>query len=301
MKTHTLLSILMLFSTYSISAQDFQPYIIPVEADGTLAMDGDQYAHRIAMTPSGDGYKAENVSLTDGFYFLGQNSTDTKGSLYSLTPWAVTPIPMNLPNPLQIATSSNDPIKLPAGKYDIAFYHRTMAGIGYNLFTVTDVSARGKRTYPPYLYLISADGTYTRLDDHNGVYYTTMQLPSTFRISYEPRYNMAPFIYGPTSGSDTELSLDTPVSIGYGDGTSAIFTSPYSHEVNLLIDIRDSNTFKISEQAIDGVESVIVDNNDSATIYDMSGRPVGTSNFDGLTPGIYIVRQGSQVTKYLKQ
>ncbi len=90
--------------------------------------------------------------------------------------------------------------------------------------------------------------------------------------TYEPRYDIPAFIYGPVSGMDETLVSGVPVNIAYGEGVHAAFTYPST-----------------------GMTGVAVGGEfDRPQYYDISGRRVAC---EGDVHGIFLMRTVSGVRK----
>lgn len=234
------------------AADNNPPYIIPVNADGTVTKVGDDYPDKMQMTAGDDGYYLRNVEIDYGFIFYAQSASGSSWTNYTLTSWAV-PMLFTLPNPLAISMSMADYIRVDTkGEYDISFYERNYTGQGYQLFVITPSSAPDEKILPPNIFLVDKKGDVTEIEGQDGVYTASVTLPSEFVVSYEKKNNIPVFIYGPQNVSDTKLTDKAKVPLDYGMNTTAYFT--YS----------DGDKLKAGETAIvsinlnEGDESIMV-------------------------------------------
>lgn len=302
MRTHLTIAVLSALSVLSLHGQDTSAsplYIIPVTADGSVRMNGDDFVDKILMTETDDRYSASNVHLDNGMYFFGQSTDGNKSVYYSITGWVEKTPVMNLPNPLGITTiNPGNQIMLAPGDYDIEFFSRDAYGSGYHLFTVTDHNTPSKPSYPSHLFLVEPDGKYTTLTNDKGVFYTTMVIPPEFCLSYEPRYNIPFFCYKPISDEASVLNLDVKSIIDYDSDNESIFTNSITDPVNILVDLRGTpHTIEISHAPIDAIESISDHNSSPIVIYGIDGSINETNDIDRLSPGLYIIKQGQQVKK----
>ncbi len=104
------------------------------------------------------------------------------------------------------------------------------------------------------------------------------------------------------AGSGTLLTLKVSVTDSFISGTISITNAIFSTTDNIEVAFPDSTT-EVKALYPSGVEEVTADRNDVSIdrtapyeVYDLNGRPSGNS-IDGLTNGVYIVRQGATVIK----
>lgn len=304
-----LLSLLLAMSCSTASlfgAVDNKLFVIPVDESGKVVSDGaGGYVGQIEMLPAddtGDVYSLEGVSVPNAAVALyGINSATGMYTFYGLISWAVTPAPANYPSPLVITTEGRT-IALPAtGTYDFEFYSRDIEGISHHMLVPKPVGEDNSIRYPSQLYLVDSSGNFEVLqgDPETGVYSGRVQVPSSFRISYEPRYNVDAFIFGPvgTSSPVVQLNDSQRQEISYAKGTGAVFdVSPVAKArtgSNIEVSLPEGYIV-VSDPLITGVEDITAEPATELQYYTVGGCPVaGTPD----SSGIYIVRNGDRVCK----
>ncbi len=290
----------MVSSAFSVFAQNETapgPYIVPFAADGQP----DQ-ANRVAMAAVADIYEARDVDLSAGFAFLGISASGTDSTYYSLASWAVSPVPVGWPCPVAVSGPENY-IHVSPGRYDISFYSRDYTGGAYHFFMLRKSAEPDYADYPAKIFLMGQSGSKVVLPAvDEGIYRAVVIPPSVFRISYEPRYDIPAFIYGPVSGMDETLVSGVPVNIAYGEGVHAAFT--YSGRPMEDGDAAEMVTVSI----VPGKEYVVVGADPSTGMtgvavggefdrpqyYDLSGCRVAC---EGDVHGIFLMRTVSGVRK----
>ena len=276
-------------------------YIVPFQSDGTVARDGSVYTDTIPMTEQPDGsYAASGVELAFGFQFYAMSASG--GTLYSIAYWAVNPAVQVLPNPLSI-TASDDPIQLEAGTYDIEFYTSEQSGQTYKLFTATPIGT--DRVYPSRIFLIYGNSTQELGGDGTGIYKGVLNTTDPFRISYEPRTGI--YVFGPTAGSNVELQEGIKQTIEHGVGINATlaYSDPQRLNPEITVSLVDGNSYVLigedaGETGQEDISMTYGQEESTSTYYTLSGIPVAKAAYGvtpTLTPGIYLVRNGSKVVK----
>ncbi len=276
------------------------PYVLTANSDGTFTMSGDDYLDKIPMTETGTGmYEAKDVDIEYGFVFLGESSSSSSVySLYSMPEWAVTPAIVSWYNPLSITMDSNGLIDGAPGKYDVVFLDRKQSGMGYHVFKLIPSENVGAVEYPKSMFLVSSQTANVEVPGSAGVYESDVTLPSSFRVSYEPRYDMSMFIFGPASASANMLSNDVPLSLAYTenstvnlgysqDATSGNVLAP-GMMCHVKIDITGTEpSIRVTipgTSAISGIES----DNDGVNV-SVNGGVVNVSGAEGVRKGLYNV------------
>ncbi len=307
-KIYTLIISLLLVSL-SASAQDYDynVYIIPASADGTVTPDASgNYSDMVQLSTSdGDTYTASDVAVTSGKFAVYVEKRSTQEFTFNgLPPYAVTPIPANYPSPLTIA-STGTVITLPgAGVYDFEYYTRSIDGISTNMIVAKPTATSGVPEYPQKLYLMNASGASVEVqgDATTGEYAADVIVPADFKISYEPQYNVDAFIFGPTDASESAITLedDTPVAIAYATNTSATFNVSqsvkqyygYSHiEINLK-----DGYIEVNNDIQTGVSAIPSQVSREAMYYTIDGRMVQGRP---TSSGIYIENLGGTSRKII--
>lgn len=306
-----LTAVSLFFSQYSFAQSVVsEMFIVPVDADGNVAFDGSDFSEKIQMTANSDGsFSVSGCQISNGFYFLGQS--DSAGTLYAISSWAVNP-PVEIgPNPLSITTSSaKNYIKVTSSDYDIMFTPRTVSGAGMNTFTITPSSEAAR--YPDTIYLTSGTTSDKNIavSGTDGVYtYTFDGNLSAFKISYEPSNTYATFIYGPVDASQVALHTGKKIAIerAANTGLSFSYTSDLSDastdnpKTTLTVSLREGDQYvMVGNGEVTSIDSVEVDSSDAPfEIYTISGTKVGALQLSQLSPGLYIVKQGSDVKKII--
>lgn len=302
MKRNVFVSAMMAFAAVcggNVNAAN-PPYVLTANSDGTFTMSGDDYVDKIAMTEVSPGmYEVKDVDIEYGFAFLGESSSSSSVySLYSLPEWAVAPAIISWYNPLSISMGANSLIDVTPGKYDVVFLDRNQSGMGYHMFKLIPMDHVGAAEYPRSMFLVSNQTANVEVPGNAGVYESDVTLPSSFRVSYEPRYDMAMFIFGPASASANLLSNNVPLSLAYTenstvnlgysqDATSGNVLAP-GMMCHVKIDITGTEpSISVTipgTSAISGIES---DNGGVSVL--VNGGVVSVSGAEGMRKGLYNV------------
>lgn len=307
MKRNVFVSAMMALAAVCVANADAAnpPYVLTANSDGTFTMSGDDYVDKIPMTEVSPGmYEVKDVDIEYGFVFLGESSSSSSVySLYSLPEWAATPAMISWYNPLSITMGDNSLIDVTPGKYDVVFLDRDQSGMGYHLFKLISKDNVGAAEYPKSMYMVSSQTSSVEVPGNAGVYESDVTLPSSFRVSYEPRYDMSMFIFGPASASANLLSNDVPLSLAYTqnttvnlgynqDATSGSVLAP-GMMCHVKIDITGTEpSIRVTipgTSAISGIES----DNDGVNV-SVSEGVVSVAGAEGVRKGLYNV-SGVQV------
>lgn len=303
LQTFILLSCVLSASSGAFAANRL--YIVPADADGNIVRDGSGYIGQKEMIQDpGDEnkYTVGNVKSDSGIFAIyAMNEDNGLSTFYAPVTWAVTPLPVNYPSPLAIARDG-ETVRLPAtGTYDFEFYDRDIQHITYHMLVPKPVSVDIDVKYPSQLFLVTSDNSNVTLegDPVTGIYQGNAIVPEDFKISYEPRFDLDVFIFGPASGTADKVIWhdNEKIPIAYAKGTEAVFesgnmgrTSEYSTvSVNLA-----EGYFAINEAVVVGVDEIF---NDSAPAryYTLSGVRL-TSKPDS---GYYIRVESGRASKHL--
>lgn len=290
----------------SVNAQDVNKlFIVPADENGSVVSDGaGGYVGQVEMIADAADdniYSASGVDVKNGkFAVYGISGTTGLYSFYGPNSWAVKPLPVNYSTPLSIAVDGTM-LELPvAGRYDFMFYDRDVEGISYHMLKPVPADASIDAKYPAKLFLVDRSNRYVELDGDmaTGVYDGEVTLPAEFRISYEPRFATAAFIFGPADNQSSTVNLEDGVQqpIEYATGTSAVFSPDaavrdrgVNHvEVNLA-----EGYIALNPPVITGIDDISADDV-PGVYYTVSGvRVNGTPD----SPGIYIVKKGNACHK----
>lgn len=278
-------------------------YIIPTNAEGKVEKEDTGYKGQIQMVqdPADENrYTVSGVAVGNGsFAIYGINEDSGHATFYGPLGWAVTPLPANYPSPLSIAPDGLT-IKLPAtGTYDFEFYDRDISGITYHMLVPRPVNVEPDVKYPGKLYLVTSDDKYVELDGDplTGIYQGKVEVPEDFRISYEPKFSIGAFIFGPTTAADKVVWHDNEkISIAYTKGTDAVFESDSQAREgssNVAVNLPEGYIL-INGDVVLGLDEVIRES-ESVEYYNLSGMRLTTPPENG----IYIRIADGRATKQL--
>lgn len=278
-------------------------YIIPANAEGKVEKEDTGYKGQIQMVqdPADENrYTVSNVAVGNGsFAIYGINEDSGHATFYGPLGWAVTPLPANYPSPLSIAPDGLT-IKLPAtGTYDFEFYDRDISGITYHMLVPRPVNVEPDVKYPGKLYLVTSDDKYVELngDPLTGIYQGKVEVPEDFRISYEPKFSIGAFIFGPTTAADKVVWHDNEkISIAYTKGTDAVFESDSQAREsgsNVAVNLPEGFIL-INGDVVLGLDEVMRES-ESVEYYNLSGMRLTTPPENG----IYIRIADGRATKQL--
>lgn len=278
-------------------------YIIPANAEGKVEKEDTGYKGQIQMVqdPADENrYTVSNVAVGNGsFAIYGINEDSGHATFYGPLGWAVTPLPANYPSPLSIAPDGLT-IKLPAtGTYDFEFYDRDISGITYHMLVPRPVNVEPDVKYPGKLYLVTSDDKYVELDGDplTGIYQGKVEVPEDFRISYEPKFSIGAFIFGPTTAADKVVWHDNEkISIAYTKGTDAVFESDIQAREsgsNVAVNLPEGFIL-INGDVVLGLDEVMRES-ESVEYYNLSGMRLTTPPENG----IYIRIADGRATKQL--
>lgn len=276
-------------------------YIIPANAEGKVEKEDTGYKGQIQMVQDAadeNRYTVSNVAVGNGsFAIYGINEDNGSATFYGPLGWAVTPLPANYPSPLSIAPDGLT-IKLPAtGTYDFEFYDRDISGITYHMLVPRPVNVDPDVKYPGKLYLVTSDDKYVELDGDplTGIYQGKVDVPEDFRISYEPKFSIGAFIFGPTTAADKVVWHDNEkVSIAYTKGTDAVFESDSQAREgssNVAVNLPEGFIL-INGDVVLGLDEVMRES-ESVEYYNLSGMRLTTPPENG----IYIRIADGRATK----
>lgn len=282
----------------------YKLYIIPANAEGEVEKEGIGYKGQIQMIqdPTDENrYTVSNVAVSNGsFAIYGINEDNGRATFYGPLTWAVTPLPVNYPSPLSIERDGQT-MQLPvSGTYDFDFHDRDISGISYHMLVPRPVDVEQDVKYPEKLYLVTSDDKYVELDGGRltGIYQGNVNVPEDFKISYEPKFDMGVFIFGPTSAIDKVIWHDNEkISIAYTKGTEAVFESDgqtrESGNSNVTVNLPEGYLL-INGDAVLGLGDIQAKN---ATVkyYNLSGVRLTTPPENG----IYIRIEDGRATKQL--
>ena len=305
---NTLLCIAAFLSFYAGDVSSANKlYIVPADESGNIVEDPEGgYKGQLEMVQSSEdenAYSLANVSLPDAkFAVYGINEDNGMLTFYGTVGWAVSPVPVNYPSPLSIAPKGTL-ISLPeTGTYDFEFFDRDVDGIAYHMLLPRPSEASSMIEYPSSLFLVDQSNNYTEIqgDMTTGLYAGDVEVPQDFRISYEPRYDMPPFIFGPSSDESGVIELfdQERVSISYAKGTSAVFnvsaTARSSEENHIEINLREG--YVVINDLIGTSVKAIEDSDANVRYLTLSGsilpgRPA--------SPGLYIVLRNGVCSKIM--
>ncbi len=278
-------------------------YIIPANAEGKVEKEDTGYKGQIQMVqdPADENrYTVSGVAVGNGsFAIYGINEDNGHATFYGPLGWAVTPLPANYPSPLSIAPDGLT-IKLPAtGTYDFEFYDRDISGITYHMLVPRPVNVEPDVKYPGKLYLVTSDDKYVELDGDplTGIYQGKVEVPEDFRISYEPKFSIGAFIFGPTTAADKVVWHDNEkISIAYTKGTDAVFESDgqaREGSSNVAVNLPEGFIL-INGDVVLGLDEVMRES-ESVEYYNLSGMRLTTPPENG----IYIRIADGRATKQL--
>lgn len=278
-------------------------YIIPANAEGKVEKEDTGYKGQIQMVqdPADENrYTVSGVAVGNGsFAIYGINEDNGHATFYGPLGWAVTPLPANYPSPLSIAPDGLT-IKLPAtGTYDFEFYDRDISGITYHMLVPRPVNVEPDVKYPGKLYLVTSDDKYVELDGDplTGIYQGKVEVPEDFRISYEPKFSIGAFIFGPTTAADKVVWHDNEkISIAYTKGTDAVFESDSQAREgssNVAVNLPEGYIL-INGDVVLGLDEVMRES-ESVEYYNLSGMRLTTPPENG----IYIRIADGRATKQL--
>lgn len=278
-------------------------YIIPANAEGKVEKEDIGYKGQIQMVqdPADENrYTVSGVAVGNGsFAIYGINEDSGHATFYGPLGWAVTPLPANYPSPLSIAPDGLT-IKLPAtGTYDFEFYDRDISGITYHMLVPRPMNVEPDVKYPGKLYLVTSDDKYVELDGDplTGIYQGKVEVPEDFRISYEPKFSIGAFIFGPTTAADKVVWHDNEkISIAYTKGTDAVFESDSQAREgssNVAVNLPEGFIL-INGDVVLGLDEVMRES-ESVEYYNLSGMRLTTPPENG----IYIRIADGRATKQL--
>lgn len=278
-------------------------YIIPANAEGKVEKEDTGYKGQIQMVqdPADENrYTVSGVAVGNGsFAIYGINEDSGHATFYGPLGWAVTPLPANYPSPLSIAPDGLT-IKLPAtGTYDFEFYDRDISGITYHMLVPRPMNVEPDVKYPGKLYLVTSGDKYVELngDPLTGIYQGKVDVPEDFRISYEPKFDIDAFIFGPTTAADKVVWHDNEkINIAYTKGTDAVFESDSQAREggsNVAVNLPEGYIL-INGDVVLGLDEVMRES-ESVEYYNLSGMRLTTPPENG----IYIRIADGRATKQL--
>lgn len=278
-------------------------YIIPANAEGKVEKEGAGYKGQIQMVQDAadeNRYTVSSVAVGNGsFAIYGINEDNGSATFYGPLSWAVTPLPVNYPSPQSIAPDGQT-IQLPAsGTYDFEFYDRDISGIPYHMLVPRPVNVDPDVKYPQKLYLVTSGDKYVELngDPLTGIYQGKVDVPEDFRISYEPKFSIGAFIFGPTTAADKVVWHDNEkINIAYTKGTDAVFESDSQAREgssNVAVNLPEGFIL-INGDVVLGLDEVMRES-ESVEYYNLSGMRLTTPPENG----IYIRIADGRATKQL--
>lgn len=278
-------------------------YIIPANAEGKVEKEGAGYKGQIQMVQDAadeNRYTVSNVAVGNGsFAIYGINEDNGSATFYGPLSWAVAPLPVNYPSPQSIAPDGQT-IQLPAsGTYDFEFYDRDISGIPYHMLVPRPVNVDPDVKYPQKLYLVTSGDKYVELngDPLTGIYQGKVEVPEDFRISYEPKFSIGAFIFGPTAAADKVVWHDNEkINIAYTKGTDAVFESDSQAREsgsNVAVNLPEGFIL-INGDVVLGLDEVKRES-ESVEYYNLSGMRLTTPPENG----IYIRIEDGRATKQL--
>lgn len=278
-------------------------YIIPANAEGKVEKEDTGYKGQVQMVqdPADENrYTVSGVAVGNGsFAIYGINEDNGSATFYGPLSWAVTPLPVNYPSPQSIAPDGQT-IQLPAsGTYDFEFYDRDISGISYHMLVPRPVNVDPDVKYPQKLYLVTSGDKYVELngDPLTGIYQGKVEVPEDFRISYEPKFSIDAFIFGPTTAADKVVWHDNEkISIAYTKGTDAVFGSDSQAREgssNVAVNLPEGFIL-INGDVVLGLDEVMRES-ESVEYYNLSGMRLTTPPENG----IYIRIADGRATKQL--
>lgn len=302
--TFVIITLLMAGMGITANANDAHKlYIIPANAEGKVEKEGAGYKGQIQMVQDAadeNRYTVSNVAVGNGsFAIYGINEDNGSATFYGPLSWAVTPLPVNYPSPQSIAPDGQT-IQLPAsGTYDFEFYDRDISGIPYHMLVPRPMNVEPDVKYPGKLYLVTSDDKYVELDGDplTGIYQGKVEVPEDFRISYEPKFSIGAFIFGPTTAADKVVWHDNEkISIAYTKGTDAVFESDSQAREgssNVAVNLPEGFIL-INGDVVLGLDEVMRES-ESVEYYNLSGMRLTTPPENG----IYIRIADGRATKQL--
>lgn len=302
--TFVIITLLMAGMGITANANDAHKlYIIPANAEGKVEKEGAGYKGQIQMVQDAadeNRYTVSNVAVGNGsFAIYGINEDNGSATFYGPLSWAVTPLPVNYPSPQSIAPDGQT-IQLPAsGTYDFEFYDRDISGIPYHMLVPRPVNVDPDVKYPQKLYLVTSGDKYVELngDPLTGIYQGKVEVPEDFRISYEPKFSIDAFIFGPTTAADKVVWHDNEkISIAYTKGTDAVFESDSQAREgssNVAVNLPEGFIL-INGDVVLGLDEVMRES-ESVEYYNLSGMRLTTPPENG----IYIRIADGRATKQL--
>lgn len=302
--TFVIITLLIAGTGITANANDAHKlYIIPANAEGKVEKEDVGYKGQIQMVqdPTDENrYTVSNVAVGNGsFAIYGINEDNGSATFYGPLSWAVTPLPVNYPSPLSIAPDGQT-IQLPAsGTYDFEFYDRDISGIPYHMLVPTPVNVDPDVKYPQKLYLVTSGDKYVELngDTLTGIYQGKVDVPEDFRISYEPKFSIGAFIFGPTAAADKVVWHDNEkINIAYTKGTDAVFESDSQTREsgsNVAVNLPEGFIL-INGDVVLGLDEVMRES-ESVEYYNLSGMRLTTPPENG----IYIRIADGRATKQL--
>lgn len=302
--TFAIITLLIAGTGITANANDAHKlYIIPANAEGKVEKEGAGYKGQIQMVQDAadeNRYTVSNVAVGNGsFAIYGINEDNGSATFYGPLSWAVTPLPVNYPSPQSIAPDGLT-IQLPAsGTYDFEFYDRDISGISYHMLVPRPVNVDPDVKYPQKLYLVTSGDKYVELngDPLTGIYQGKVDVPEDFRISYEPKFSIDAFIFGPTTAADKVVWHDNEkINIAYTKGTDAVFESDSQAREgssNVAVNLPEGFIL-INGDVVLGLEEVMRES-ESVEYYNLSGMRLTTPPENG----IYIRIEDGRATKQL--
>ncbi len=302
--TFVIITLLMAGMGITANANDAHKlYIIPANAEGKVEKEGAGYKGQIQMVQDAadeNRYTVSNVAVGNGsFAIYGINEDNGSATFYGPLSWAVTPLPVNYPSPQSIAPDGQT-IQLPAsGTYDFEFYDRDISGIPYHMLVPRPVNVDPDVKYPQKLYLVTSGDKYVELngDPLTGIYQGKVEVPEDFRISYEPKFSIDAFIFGPTTAADKVVWHDNEkINIAYTKGTDAVFESDSQAREgssNVAVNLPEGFIL-INGDVVLGLDEVMRES-ESVEYYNLSGMRLTTPPENG----IYIRIADGRATKQL--
>ena len=287
--------------TIPAMGQTKQFYIVPVNADGSVTTEGNDYTDKIALAPKENGnFSGNDIAIENGFYFCASSSGGN--SLYTIPTWAVNNPVFGYPNPLSICTLSSPYIKVDKGTYDIEFIDRNNTPTGYHMFTITPSDVT-QPVYPEHLFIVwgSEAGQYIEVEGKDGVYTATLTTADPFVISYEPSFQEKAFFFGPVSDHNETLDqgVKTPVAFDAGTDYGFTFDPEANPDCRIVINLSAKQPYiTIEKKTPTAVDDIAADNTATTSVYTLGGMRLQQSPSE-LPQGIYIVKEGNATHKLI--
>ncbi len=286
-------------------------------------------SNSIRMTATPDGYLAENVTISNGgFLFYAPLPSDSlpqeewQKVYYNLPFWAERPVLIRYLNPLYRVFSTVAPsdnyIDIEDGTYSIHYFTRkqqeSVADQFYELFSIVDADDPTPDDQPRELFLVNMYNEAIPVPESStGIYQAQVTLPDDyFKVCYQSAgYYIPAFAFGPASPEESVLEGGRPCALTYGMNTYQAFTystaaaSPDTRlkagedaYVTITLDGERSSLLinPVNEGPVTAIAGVDASASASRPLY---FTPAGLAVDSPSVPGLYILRQGSDVRKIL--